>query len=537
MMQIQDDTPLSPTRRPTPAAFWILLAIWLLLLGLAAGAAVGLTQIYRSDRILAGVSALDVDLGGLTVAEAAERLDEAWQARKITLFTEDASWPLAPDQLGLRLDAGLMARQAHALGRSPATAAAMRDTISRLLAGLNILPVRAAARPVEPEWYFDRAAAAETVRTLAAQIEVPAQDAGIQVVDGKVTTRPSATGRALDIAAVLAALETHPWQTAMAQLDATAARRIAAPIVFQAPQITDVSAVVSEVSPLLGQPITLQLFDAVRNERLTWVVSPADLGQWLAFQAPAPSADAAAGKTLTWSVDEAQIIAYLKAQNQTLDNQRYVDSRAVAPSLAAAFKARQAVVKLALSHTDRAHTVQSGETLSSIAFDYGMPYPWIQAANPGIGDAIFVGDRIRIPSPDVLLPLPAVDNKRIVVSLSEQRVRVYANDRLQWNWPASTGMAESPTSPGVFQVQSHEELAYAANWDLYMPWFMGIYRPVPGNNFMNGFHGFPSRDRRQFLWESNLGGPITYGCVLVSTTNAKLLYDWAEVGVIVEIQR
>ncbi len=528
MTQAQGDT----AGRRTPAAFWILLTLWLLILGLAAGATVGLAQVYRGDRILAGISALGVDLGGLTVTEATDRLDEAWQARGITLTADDTSWTLTPDKLGLRLDAGLIARRAYAQGRSPATAAAMRDTVSRLLASLSLLPVDAAPRQIAPEWDFDRAAAAETIRTLAAQIDVSAQDAGVQVVDGQVTTRQAATGRALDIAATLTALETHPWQGAMAQLDADAARHIAAPVVAQAPQITDVSAVVAAVSPLLAQPITLQLFDAIRNERLTWTAAPADLGRWLAFQAVADNA----GQSLAWSVDEAQITAFLAAQNQTLDDQRYVNSRTAVPALAAAFTERRPVVKLGISHTERQHIVKSGETLSSIAFDYGMPYPWIQAANPGLGDNIFVGDTIRIPSPDVQLPLAVVENKRIIISLSNQKMQAFENGQVKWSWVVSTGISSSPTAPGVFQVQSHEELAYAANWDLYMPWFMGIYRPVPGNDFMNGFHGFPSRDRRQILWTSNLGHPVTYGCILLSTQNAKLLYDWAEVGVVVEIQ-
>ena len=63
--------------------------------------------------------------------------------------------------------------------------------------------------------------------------------------------------------------------------------------------------------------------------------------------------------------------------------------------------------------------------------------------------------------------------------------------QLKWEWPASTGIDSSPTAPGVFQIQSHEPNAYAGNWDLWMPSFMGIYRPVPTSEFMNGFHGFP----------------------------------------------
>ena len=102
--------------------------------------------------------------------------------------------------------------------------------------------------------------------------------------------------------------------------------------------------------------------------------------------------------------------------------------------------------------------------------------------------------------------------------------------------PASTGIADSPTSPGVFQVQTHEENAYAGNWDLWMPSFMGIYRPVPTSEFMNGFHGFPTRGGSQLLWTGNLGQSVTYGCILISSDNAQALYNWAEEGVVVEIQ-
>ena len=70
-----------------------------------------------------------------------------------------------------------------------------------------------------------------------------------------------------------------------------------------------------------------------------------------------------------------------------------------------------------------------------------------------------------------------------------------------------------------------------------MPYFMGIYQPVPTADFMNGFHGFPTRDGYTLLWTGDLGRPVTYGCVLVSTENAEQLFGWAEQGVIVEIQR
>jgi lipoprotein-anchoring transpeptidase ErfK/SrfK len=65
---------------------------------------------------------------------------------------------------------------------------------------------------------------------------------------------------------------------------------------------------------------------------------------------------------------------------------------------------------------------------------------------------------------------------------------------------------------------------------------MGIYRPVPASDFMNGIHGFPSRGGAQLLWTDDLGRRVTYGCILISSENAATLYTWAEAGVVVEIQ-
>ena len=194
-------------------------------------------------------------------------------------------------------------------------------------------------------------------------------------------------------------------------------------------------------------------------------------------------------------------------------------------------------VRLRAYHFGSQHTVRSGETLASISREVGIPYPWLEQANPGVGDSLRVGQVIQVPSPDVMLPLPVIENKRIVVSISRQRMWAYQDGSLVWEWVVSTGIDSSPTAPGVFQVQSHDGTAYAASWDLWMPHFMGIYRPVPSSDFMNGFHGFPTRDSVSLLWTGNLGNPVTFGCILVDTGNAALLYDWAEDGVVVEIQK
>ncbi len=518
--------------RTTSALFWVFLIGWLGFLGLVAGAAAGLAGIYRGEQILAGVTSLGRDLSGKTAEEAAAILAAEWANRSVILENGEQRWLLAPEQVGVVLDAAGTARAAVAQGRAQPTADRLLTLAQRLLATSGVVPLDVAAIEVKPQWRFDREQATATLRILAGQIDIPKQDAGLRVVEGRIETTPAVVGRALDIAAVLAQLEAHPWGVTLADPSAQPPR-FDLVVVPQPPAISDVSDLVAEIEPLLAAAITIRLYDPIRDERVTWTVEPAALGKWLAFV----TARSESGEMrLAWSVDEEAVAAFVREQNASFGDERYVDLKAAVPALAEAFKSRQAEVRLRINHGEREHVVQAGETLSSIAFKYGMPYPWIQAANPGTGDALFVGDRLRIPSPDVFLPLPVVENKRIIVSLSNQRVQVYEDGQLKWDWPASTGIASSPTSPGVYQIQSHEELAYASIWNLYMPWFMGVYRVAPGQDFMNGFHGFPSRDRRQFIWERNLGSPITYGCILVSTENAKKLYDWAEEGVVVEIR-
>jgi lipoprotein-anchoring transpeptidase ErfK/SrfK len=238
-----------------------------------------------------------------------------------------------------------------------------------------------------------------------------------------------------------------------------------------------------------------------------------------------------------WIVDETKLKELLQKESQTLGIGRYVNPQETLPILKKAIMGPRDEIKLRVLHDAREHTVKSGETLSSIAEDYGIPYPWIQQVNGSSGDNLRAGQKIIIPSQDEMIPLPPVENKRIVVSIKDQKLQAFEDGELKWDWPISTGIPSSPTSPGMFQVQGRDPNAYANNWDLWMPWFVGFYRPVPTSDFMNGFHGFPKRGGTQILWTNSIGKPVTYGCVLATNENAKLLYDWAQDGVIVEVKR
>lgn len=463
---------------------------------------------YNSDLILPGVQVMAVPVGGLNQNEATAALQARWQAQQVTISAEENTWIVGPNELGMTLDAEATAATAYRLGRSPeALAAALFSG-----RGLEVLPV----------WRYDAAAAQTTLENLAPQVATPPVSAGIHIANGQVEVTPPADGRELDLPATLASLQQNPGQILQNGQLTLVVRAIP-------PAIADVSAAAEKASQLLATTITVRAYDPVRDERFDWPLAPELWGEWLSL-----TVDPADPQALDWQMDNAAVADHFNGQEENLGDGRFLDEEAITTALIHAITTRQADVRTRVYHAPRTHVVQYGETLSSIGRDYGIPYPWIEAANPGIG-SLSEGQTITIPSVDEMLPLPVVENKRIVVSIPEQRMWAYESGVLVWDWPVSTGIDSSPTAPGIFQIQSHVANAYAGNWDLWMPHFLGIYRPVPTSEFMNGFHGFPTRGNSQLLWTGDLGRRVTYGCILLSSENAVQLYNWAEEGVVVEV--
>ena len=502
----------APARpRPfSPRALLITGCLGLLLSGLLLLAAAGLL-FYHSNLIFPGVRVLGMHVGLQTTAEAAAALQARWDRQVLAL--EDGAggrWPVGPAELGMMLDARATAQAAYRLGRTPESLAALAG------AGFEAAPV----------WGFDPAVAEARLDGLAGQIERAPVNAGVRVVGGQAQTTPPVDGRTLDVSATLNQLSANP----AAALQDGRLFLVTRPV---APAIGDVRGLAAEAQRRLDTAVTVRAYDPIHDEVVVWPLAPEVWGQWLTLQV-----DPAAPEPFRGELAAEAAQAYFTAQAASLGEGRFVQADALATAVADAIAAgagQTPTVGARIYHQPRRHVVQPGESFASIGRDYGIPYPWLQQANPGVA-TLSAGQALVVPSPDDLLPLPVVENKRIVVSIGAQRAWVYENGQLKWEWPASTGIDASPTSPGVFQVQSHEPNAYASNWDLWMPYFMGIYRPVPTSDFMNGFHGFPTRGGATLLWTGDLGRQVTYGCILLSSENAALLYAWAEDGVVVDVR-
>ena len=486
--------PQKQKKRPLWLSPWLLMLGAVLLVSTCAAVGLGSAVVVAAGRIPPNVTAMGVNLSLMTEAEAAATLRNRMGA--VTLRDGPRTWTVAASELGLLLDAD-------------ATAARAAD-----------VPLLDALAPVTvtPAVSVNAGTLRDALTTLSAQVELPPRDAGFRLFNGAVQPVPAEVGRRLDVEATVNALAANPGA-------ALADGGFDLVVAGVAPAVMDATPLVEQARALLASPLVIDAYDPIADETVTTRVDPTTWAAWL-------TADAT-GTQL--ALQTSPVAGYIDAQlaPQLAAYQR-IDSAEAAAQVSAAVSNMQPYAQVRVRQTDKVHTVQAGETITRIAWDYGVPYPHVQQANPGI-DTLSAGMQLTIPSPEVFLPYPVVPDKRIVVSISGNWTRVYENGRLKWDWVSSTGINSSPTWPGVYQIISHEPDAYAGNWNLNMPWFLGVYQPVPGSAFTNGFHGFPTRGGGQLLWENSLGTKVTYGCILLSTTNAKLLYDWAEDGVVVEI--
>ncbi len=181
------------------------------------------------------------------------------------------------------------------------------------------------------------------------------------------------------------------------------------------------------------------------------------------------------------------------------------------------------------------HVVQAGETLSAIAQRYGTTVAALVEGNGlGSADLIRVGMRLLIVKGSGSAPVYTGQASRFEVSISQQRCWLYRGETVIAKWVCSTGRSGSGTRTGTFRIQSKLPKAYGSTWDIWMPYWLGIYWAGASEN---GIHGLPWNAKTGVqVWTGYVGTPITYGCVMLDNVNAKMLYDMAYIGMPVIIR-
>jgi len=331
---------------------------------------------------------------------------------------------------------------------------------------------------------------------------------------------PGTAGRVLNITSTLAKLQSIGGTLS----------RIEVPLEFDhvAPVTPDTTAVKTQAEAFLTRSILISTYDVLTDQTFTWTLGRETIAGWLRL-VPGPGGEPVVDINLYQVQDTLLELA------EEMGEGRGFRFEEAAHQVFEAFDTGEAQVTLYLTHPERTYIVEAGDTLTGLSAKFGMPPGLVAEANVGIDiNRLSVGQSIIIPSQDILTPYLPVRGKRIVVSIAEQRTRVYENDALLYDWPTSTGMKDSPTARGTFQILSKEDKAYASQWDLWMPYFIAVY--PAGGGVENGFHELPILANGQRLWAGSLGRPASFGCIILGIPEAETLYNWVEVGVVVVIE-
>ena len=498
--------------RLAPYSFWLaILAAFTALFLLLASFLAFFAYYQATERIHPGVSVGGLDVGGKKVPDAAVAIHQKFNLER-QIILDDGLQPrrVSPADLGISVDAVASAERAYFTGHRKDLFFRLGAFISGLSAGENLTPVLV----------IDLQRAYQALSDLSTQITVPAQDARIVLQGDQAAALPAASGYTLDIEETFKPFKDSP----AAILESGYLKLVLQPL---QPTVTDATPQLQAAQAFLDTPHKIIAFDPIRNQSQTWDLERNLVGSWLAVSNQEGE--------IRLDLSTPAIEAYLAGLSAQISDGRRLEPAMEAHQVAAALLAGQ-TASIRLFHNPTTYTVQPGDTLLRIAWQVGMPYWMIAQANPGIDiDHLTLGQTLTIPSLDDLLPLPVVPNKRIVMSISNQRMEIFENGEKLHKFTISTGIDRSPTQPGVFQVRTHELSAYASVWDLTMPHFLGIYEAWPG--FMNGIHGLPTLSNGRRLWANILGKPASYGCIILDLNNAEWLYNWAEEGVVVEITR
>jgi lipoprotein-anchoring transpeptidase ErfK/SrfK len=125
-----------------------------------------------------------------------------------------------------------------------------------------------------------------------------------------------------------------------------------------------------------------------------------------------------------------------------------------------------------------------------------------------------------IPTPVALV---GIEGHWIDIDLSDQMVYAWDGTELKGSFLVSTGTHVYPTVIGQYHVYVKFPKIDMDGADFYLP-------DVPSAMFYNGNYSIHGT-----YWHHNFGTPMSHGCVNMSLEDAEWLYNFSEVGTLVNI--
>jgi lipoprotein-anchoring transpeptidase ErfK/SrfK len=130
------------------------------------------------------------------------------------------------------------------------------------------------------------------------------------------------------------------------------------------------------------------------------------------------------------------------------------------------------------------------------------------------------------------VPYDSGEHKRIVFSISQQRVWLVEDDESVARTYLVSGSVTDNLRPGVYQVYSKSPDAVGIDDSGTMRYMV---RFTYGENAAIGFHDIPVNDGHLVQTRKQLGTPLSHGCIRQWRSDAKALWDFAPVGTEVDV--
>jgi lipoprotein-anchoring transpeptidase ErfK/SrfK len=165
---------------------------------------------------------------------------------------------------------------------------------------------------------------------------------------------------------------------------------------------------------------------------------------------------------------------------------------------------------------------QDFNPLASVAIFNNQPVP-VPPSNPAV-----LGDTTVLPNGNSA-------SKRIEVDLTVQRLYAYVNNHLVYNYLISSGKWDR-TPQGTFfiwtKIRSHKMEGGSKELGTYyylpnVPYILFFYNDQIAKNLGFSIHGT--------YWHNNFGHPMSHGCINMRTSEAAVIYNWAEINTPVTI--
>ncbi len=117
--------------------------------------------------------------------------------------------------------------------------------------------------------------------------------------------------------------------------------------------------------------------------------------------------------------------------------------------------------------------------------------------------------------------------KKIEINTVKQELSYFLSEVRMGIFPVSSGK-NNTTPKGTFKVLNKNIKAWSP-YGLWMPYWVGL------GSGKFGIHELPIWPNGYREGENHLGVPVSHGCVRLGVGPAKVIYDWAEVGITVKI--